>query len=786
MNGMNKRKNIAILLGDIRDVYSNAVAKGAMKAAKESDCNLLIVPGRYYRARKELLLGEYEYQYQSLFTYFTENNVDVIILCEGAIGIVSDSTDRNSLEIFRERIKDIPFITISGDAPGIPDVRYDNKNGIIRGITHMVRCQHCRKIAMVGGPADNRDTRERVSAYKEALVSLGKEADDDLIIYGEYTERSESLIYAFLKRHPDVDGMVFANDRMAIGGYEAAAKCGRIVGRDISFLGFDNIEKDSYMDPPLASVDADVLELGYYAVKEALRFEASGKVTEKIIPSRFVPRESIMLTGGQELIEQALGYGIDEDTDFELLADNSFEYIYAPQNDEIGKANLYECYRRFLFDLSAVVFSNNVSEERIEVLKYSFRQLFTEDVRGDLDVTRFIIILDAMEQIMLDNHPTDAKRDKIIRMSSYAYKYLSNVISLRENRKNYRLKKIQHEIYRISADLVGFHNVSDTTYASVLSNFTRFGINNCFLFLFENPIRNEYADHFKPDEILYLKAALNNGDLYSPSKREQAVALSDMFSFVFDEIGECTHLIMLNLYIRNMIYGVILCDIPYEIFSFYESFNYQVSSAVRIIRLLEENDEKGRQLKASLDLLMQNNIQLEGISKKDELTGINNRRGFLSDVETMFAESVKMKEEPKYVLVGYADADGLKGVNDTFGHDEGDSLIVACANVLKETVEDRGVIGRMGGDEFAAMLFTSDEQLGEQLKERMESLIDSYNGKSEKPYKLSVSFGTFLFPYASDLKILGLLESADKQMYRIKENHRAGRRRGDFLPNDVN
>ncbi|MBR3039077.1 MAG: hypothetical protein IKI20_00260 [Lachnospiraceae bacterium] len=56
------------------------------------------------------------------------------------------------------------MITISGDSPDIPNIRYDNKNGITRGVYHMVRNQRCRKIAMVGGPEDNPDTRERVEA----------------------------------------------------------------------------------------------------------------------------------------------------------------------------------------------------------------------------------------------------------------------------------------------------------------------------------------------------------------------------------------------------------------------------------------------------------------------------------------------------------------------------------------------------------------------------------------------------------------------------------------------
>ena len=156
----------------------------------------------------------------------------------------------------------------------------------------------------------------------------------------------------------------------------------------------------------------------------------------------------------------------------------------------------------------------------------------------------------------------------------------------------------------------------------------------------------------------------------------------------------------------------------------------------------------------------------------------------MAEVESLFSENSEKTDLPKYVIVGYADADGLKGINDTFGHDEGDSMIAACANVLKETIGEKGVIGRMGGDEFAALLLTSDETEGEKLKSRMDELIEAYNAKSEKPYQLSVSFGTFLFPYSPDLKILELLEKADKQMYQIKENYRAGRRRGDVLYNE--
>ena len=118
---MGKKINIALIVGDIRDLYSNSITKGAMRAARESDSNLLVVPGRYFQATKELLYEEYEYQYQTLFSYFKENNIDIVIACTSVVGIVSGSMSRNSLNDFLAGMEGIPVITVSGDSDKIPN-----------------------------------------------------------------------------------------------------------------------------------------------------------------------------------------------------------------------------------------------------------------------------------------------------------------------------------------------------------------------------------------------------------------------------------------------------------------------------------------------------------------------------------------------------------------------------------------------------------------------------------------------------------------------------------------
>ena len=267
-----KRLNIALLVGDIRDIYSNTLTKGAMRAAKEYDCNLLIVPGRYYQATKEMLYEEYEYQFQTLFSYFKKKNVDIVIACTGVVGISAFSSSRDSLEKFKANMNGIPFITVSGDSDEIPNICYDNAAGIKEGMDCMINKHGCKKFAMVAGPRNNIDSNERVNAFKETLKENGLPIDERLIIYSDFTEKCSSEVLNLLKSYKGIDGMVFANDRMAIGGYDAFKTLNIIPGRDISVLGFDNLEKDINLDPPLASVSADAEVIGYESVIFALDF----------------------------------------------------------------------------------------------------------------------------------------------------------------------------------------------------------------------------------------------------------------------------------------------------------------------------------------------------------------------------------------------------------------------------------------------------------------------------------------------------------------------------------
>lgn len=771
-----KRLNIALLVGDIRDIYSNTLTKGALRASKEYDCNLLIVPGRYYQASKEMLYEEFEYQFQTLFSYFMKENIDLVIACTGVVGISASSDSRNSLEKFCSKMKGIPFITVSGDSKEIPNICYDNKTGILEGMDCMINKHGCKKLAMVAGPVDNIDSNERIEAFKESLMSNGLPIDERLIIHSNFTEKCFGEVMNLMKSYKGIDGIVFANDRMAIGGYEAFKNLDIVVGRDISVFGFDNIEKDINLDPPLASVSADAEEIGYQSVLFALDYYKDRVVTNKVLPTKFIMRNSVLRGEGKNFKEQNADNVIDSNTDFDTFAKQSFLNVYVPTINEDKKEVIYRKYLLLILEIEKLYRAEKVTTKQLRDLVVCFNRLFEADTNNELDIGRMTLVFEAVKEAILSNNPSNEKKETITFVSAYVYRRLASILTLRESATNYALKKMQHEIYRISADMMLFDECLDNGYASILSNFEKIGIKHSFLYLFKNPIENDIDDNFKIDEFVYLKSVQCGNQIEALTDRNQMIPVAEMFDNAFSYMKDSGHLVMLNLYVGKMIYGVLLCDIPFENFTFYESLIYQVSSAIRLLQLLNENAEKTKQLNDTLEIIKQKNIKLDKLSKSDELTGINNRRGFLLEADKILNSSIKDKSRSQYVVVGYADTDNMKGINDKFGHEEGDRAIIASSEVIKKALGRKGTFGRMGGDEFAFIFKTNDKGDVDKFRTKFEEELEFMNIKLKDKYPFSMSLGIDVYEYDCNLDINRLLDSADVQMYHIKRDRHKERK----------
>ncbi|HEY3070555.1 MAG TPA: GGDEF domain-containing protein, partial [Gaiellaceae bacterium] len=115
-----------------------------------------------------------------------------------------------------------------------------------------------------------------------------------------------------------------------------------------------------------------------------------------------------------------------------------------------------------------------------------------------------------------------------------------------------------------------------------------------------------------------------------------------------------------------------------------------------------------------------------------------------------------------------ADLDDFKQVNDRYGHQAGDDVLRAFADVLRETVRDIDLAARYGGEEFAVLLPQTDlagaERVAERLRERME--IRLVEPSSDSPFSVTASFGVASFPEAGTPA--ALFAAADEALYRAK------------------
>ncbi len=164
--------------------------------------------------------------------------------------------------------------------------------------------------------------------------------------------------------------------------------------------------------------------------------------------------------------------------------------------------------------------------------------------------------------------------------------------------------------------------------------------------------------------------------------------------------------------------------------------------------------------------------ELREMSLTDELTGLNNRRGFftLADHQLKIANRSR-----KMVFLLYADLDGLKTINDTFGHDEGDRALAETGELLRDAFRESDIIARIGGDEFVVLTVDVGDAKPESLISRVQEKFDARNAVPGRKFELSISQGIACYDPATPCSAQALVNLADKRMYDRKTVSKAGR-----------
>jgi diguanylate cyclase (GGDEF)-like protein len=169
-------------------------------------------------------------------------------------------------------------------------------------------------------------------------------------------------------------------------------------------------------------------------------------------------------------------------------------------------------------------------------------------------------------------------------------------------------------------------------------------------------------------------------------------------------------------------------------------------------------------LRAKLNEVEARLSHLDELAHQDSLVNLPNRRSFLANLERAIA---RVEEHGHPAAVLFVDVDGLKSINDTFGHKAGDDALTEIAQLIVASVRKSDCVARMGGDEFGILLEHLDEQRAWVMALRVvENVVGSNFCVNGKCLRLSVAVGVAMIRSGDDPQ--AVIDRADKEMYRIK------------------
>ncbi len=762
----NPKINIGLYVSNLADTSVHSVCEGAAAAAKEIGATLFIFPGMHLKSiPKDPLRSPFYYQYNTIYELGKTTDLDFLIIMSGMIG--NTLSDEEMLK-FIGKFTNVPVMTISSEYEKYHSVRFDNRTGLKKAVNHLIHRHNCRNIGFVSGSKLNTDAEERRKVFVECMLENGLPVNKNLIVYGDFSENSDAAVSELFKSKDKVDAICFANDEMAKGGYREIANHPEYkIGKNLLVTGFDNSGTATDLYPLLTTVNADNYKLGYKAVEMVPDLIKAEKPQHYVIPTNLIVRNSCGC----------------KNTSYENLS-----YMFA--ETKLSKAQLAEYttrdYMNYLFRESAKlrylkIFSKSEFDTIVESFSHFFEIVFdfpsfikpkqyrkaVQNAVSNIMVTGILSVMPMDElyniidivQFRLSSQYPDAYEIGLV--FAQIYRELS---TWNHTAKRHEIKKMNNRDMIISCMVNDVIIKSEPTQQSlnpIMQRLDELGIDRSYLYLFDAPAEHREGSAFTPPEHINLIYSQEGSDIcyYSENNR-----ISPYKILSSEHIGKETDLsLVINpLFSNEEIYGLLICAVKPDLYQYMNKITVQIGTALRYSSIYKN-------LYSLLETETESRLNFENISKYDELTGIFNRRGYFDSTNAVIHNPANAG---KNAIVVFADMDNLKTVNDKFGHDDGDFALRSIASILTSSFRTTDIVGRIGGDEFAAFAMLGSTENTNNIINRIITTMDDFNKQCDKPYYVQMSVGIYTFVCSEDIVLSDILEKADEILYQQKKGKR--------------
>lgn len=729
----------------IDNEYSYQLLAGAIPAAEELDVNLVIFPGNPINADYyDHEFAIYEYQQSIAYEYCSKDTADGLIISAGTVGSFLSADE---MKRFTDKFNELPIITLERKVEGYPCLKYDGK-GIYDAVCHLISAHGAKKIGFVGGPAGSDDAECRFEAYKKALEDNNIPYDDRLVAHGNFSEYSMDAVNAVLDGTDSMpDAICFANDGMCIGGYKVFKERGLTVGKDILVTGFDDADTALNLNPMLTTARSSPAQLGYDSVKAMYSMLTSGCAVKTASPV-----SKLVIRGSCGCSSDCLQRDI---SDYRKFGRETVRRVSQAVFSEKKKRHI-AMLEELAADIMSCFCEDSYSPEKADGLLSRMDALIAD---GCLKTISPIYTADIFNNLRIAAEKKNGGR-KCAELSDFFRRIEHNLfISSHSQLYNDDLDRTYNFflISNITNDMTIYSHNQEKCYFSIMHKLSWIHMKSSRIYYYEQPIIHEKDDVWQSPDHLMLMGAQDGSYIYIPKDGEKLVHRQDIFD---NKDSDRAKISVVNpLFAKESQFGLLVCEAEPEQFRYLHSITSQICTSIRLSSLLNR-------LAGSLSAEKNTNALLSEISVTDELTRIFNRRGFLQNAGEILKDPDNFGKKAFFV---FADLDNLKKINDIFGHDEGDYALISAAKTLSSVISSDGIVGRIGGDEFAAVVLCKYGEDLNKLYDAIKSAAAKNNTATDKDYNISMSLGIYEFRCCEDLTLSEIMGKADAALYKDKE-----------------
>jgi diguanylate cyclase (GGDEF)-like protein len=724
------RLTIGFLVSYLTEDYAAELWRGLVKAAEERGVDLLAIDGG-------AIEDPYEIHRQKATLYSVIRNVtlDGIIVAAGSIGNFADDA---RMEEFLQSLPRVPQILIGKPVGNRACVLVDNRAGMRELVSHLLDAHGRTRISFIAGVSTNPEAMERLAGYREALEGHGVPYDPTLVYHGDFTRfhGARAVQTLFAQPGPQPDAVAASTDYNAISAIDELGRRGIAVPQTVAVTGFDDIRDCVSTHPTVTTVGQPYDAIGAAAldlVRDAVQGLGGRTV---LLPTRTILRAScgcaIPHSGAETQAEDPALVSRLRDVMQQCIATGKrqpfLDVLDAALKEDKG---LFPSFGHW-FDVLQKLFAG---------------------AHGDVP------------------EPATSGRVAAAGLYTYALEYLSKKVEELQKANAVRVRDMYITLNQ-------FYERSSFTFdraalsGDLAETLPRLGVTSFLMCLYQGT-----TEQVRVEQVFSLDAAagLAAGAVGAPGR------IIDTFLASRERGDMPGSLILLPLFHRSEDLGFIICRVSVPDGALYESLVSQISNAIKGAALVsavrshsEELERKVAQrsaeLKTALEELERANRRLEAISIRDELTGLSNRRGFLAGGRQHFDLA---RSRARDFLLFYFDIDGLKAINDSFGHLNGDEALRDMSALLTKAFRQTDILARMGGDEFVVLAIDMKPDQEHVVRRRLAAIVSDFNATSGKPYVLAYSMGCAARQASSYGSLEEMMDEADRHLYAEKRDKKA-------------